>query len=273
MSETKKDSYVLGNTDEEHRRLILQAHFLGELSETFFVRAGLETGMHILDIGCGAGDVSFLAAAFAGPQGSVLGIDQSEDSVVLARQRAADAGLSNVRFEVGNLEDLKLEQTFDALIGRLVMIYMKDPATVLKRLASRLRPGGLIVLQELDMTTAGSYPEVSLYNQCGEWIGEAFTRAGIDHRLGTRLHSVFTNAGLSHPQSLGATRVESGRDSAIFEWTAQTLRALLPVLEQTGVVTESEIGFDTLADRMREEAVSTHATLYAPMLIGAWTRT
>ena len=229
--------------------------------------------MNVLDIGCGPGDLSFLAAGFVGPEGSVLGIDRSEDAVALARQRALSADLTNVRFETGNLENLEQQQqTFDALVGRLIMVHMNDPATLLKDLASRIRPGGLIILQEWDISSCGSYPQVPLYNQCGEWIRQAFTRAGVDLRLGTRLHSIFTDAGSPRPESLGGTRVESGPDSEIYQWTTETLRTLLPVLEKTGVVTESEIGLDTLARRMREEAVFANATLYSPMLIGAWAR-
>src|SRR4029079_16461387 len=101
MKNEARTPYVLGHGSDEHRRLMLQSRFVGDLTETVFMRAGLAPGMSVLDIGCGAGDVSFLAAAFVGPTGKVLGIDQSPDSVALASERAKSAGLTNVRFEVG----------------------------------------------------------------------------------------------------------------------------------------------------------------------------
>lgn len=276
MNETSNLYRRLGDTDKERQRLILQSRFLGDLSETFFARAGLEPGMNVLDIGCGTGDLSFLASAFVGPEGRVTGVDQSENSIAVAAERAQSAGLSNVAFEaadVENLGPLGKEEPFDALVGRLVLLYLSDPTAVLRDLASRVRPGGVILMQEFDMKMAGSYGEAPLHDQCGGWILEAFTRAGIDIRLGLRLHELFTGAGLAHPATFGATRVESGPDSEIYEWTTETLRTLLPVLEQTGVVDESDIGFETLAGRMRDEAVSANATLCSPMLVGAWTRT
>ena len=106
MKNEARTPYVLGHGSDEHRRLMLQSRFVGDLTETVFMRAGLAPGMSVLDIGCGAGDVSFLAAAFVGPTGKVLGIDQSPDSVALASERAKSAGLTNVRFEVGALENL-----------------------------------------------------------------------------------------------------------------------------------------------------------------------
>ncbi len=142
MATSARREYVLGHGSEEHRRLMLQSRFIGELTEIVFERAGLASGMHVLDIGCGAGDVSLLAAAFVGPGGSVLGIDQSPESVALASERAKAAGLENVRFEVGLLEDFRTGGPFDALVGRLVLLYLKEPAAVLRELAERVRPAG-----------------------------------------------------------------------------------------------------------------------------------
>jgi SAM-dependent methyltransferase len=82
--------YVLGHSDIELRRLAMQSAFWGELTEEIFRRAGIGVGMHVLDIGSGAGDVAFLAAKLVGPSGSVLGIDRSESAVKRASARAAD---------------------------------------------------------------------------------------------------------------------------------------------------------------------------------------
>src|SRR5688572_25368686 len=92
------NSYILGHANEELERLIGQSRFLGDLTEHFLRLAGLQSGMRVLDVGCGAGDLSFLAASLVGPTGHVTGIDRSPDSVALASTRAAAAGLSNLRF-------------------------------------------------------------------------------------------------------------------------------------------------------------------------------
>ncbi|WP_309570182.1 methyltransferase domain-containing protein [Deinococcus sp.] len=60
--------------------------------------AGLREGIRVLDIGCGAGDVSFLARSLVGDCGSVTGVDRSPDAVAAARNRAHSAGLTNVEF-------------------------------------------------------------------------------------------------------------------------------------------------------------------------------
>jgi ubiquinone/menaquinone biosynthesis C-methylase UbiE len=272
MKEDIRRAYVLGHGSDEHRRLILQSRFVGELTETVFARAGLAQGMHVLDVGCGAGDVSLLAAAFVGASGSVLGIDQSSDSVALARERAKAANLDNVRFEVGQLEEFRQDGTFDALVGRLVLLYLKEPADVLRQLAERVRPGGLVVFHEMEMATSRCVPEVPLWTQCGRWIVEAFTRAGVETSMGSRLYSIFEQAGLPAPEMISGGRVEGSPQSQIFEWIAQTIRSLLPMIEKTGVATRDEVGIDTLADRLRAATIEKGAVVHAPIFVGAWAR-
>jgi len=272
MQDEVQKSYVLGHGSDEHRRLMLQSRFVGDLTEFVFARAGLAQGMSVLDVGCGAGDVSLLAAAFVGPSGKVLGVDQSPESVALASERAKAAGLDNVRFEVGVLDNLQQCGPFDALVGRLILLYLKDPAAVLKRLADLVRPGGLIIFQEMEMATVHSIPDVPLFARCGGWIVEAFKRAGVETAMGSRLYPTYKEAGLGEPQMISGGRVEASPQSEIYEWIAQTVRSLLPMIEKTGVATKDEVAIDTLADRLRAEVSARGAVVHAPIFVGAWVR-
>src|SRR5690348_4480761 len=100
---TTETNYILGDSRLELQRLIKQASFYGDLSEQAFRMAGITTGMHLLDVGCGSGDVSFLLATLVGPTGKVIGIDKSAAAIELARQRSQQAGITNVSFEVGDI--------------------------------------------------------------------------------------------------------------------------------------------------------------------------
>ena len=71
---------------------------------------------------------------------------------------------------------------------------------------------------------------------------------------------------------LGA-RVERGPDAQMYHQVAQITRTLLPLMERTGVATAEEVGVETLAERMRAEAVALDATVVSPAFIGAWART
>jgi ubiquinone/menaquinone biosynthesis C-methylase UbiE len=118
--------------------------------------------MRVLDIGCGAGDVSFLAADFVGPTGSVIGVDRSSDAVAVATSRATIAGLRNVRFQSAELDEMMLDAPADALVGRLVLMYSPAPVRTLRQLLTQVRSGGIVALHEFDMDSARTSPPVPL---------------------------------------------------------------------------------------------------------------
>src|SRR5262249_58103413 len=96
-----------------------------------------------------------------------------------------------------------------------------------------VRPGGVIVLQEGHFTSGGQgLPHSPLYERCAHWIRETFRRGGVDLQMGLRLYQTFTKAGLPAPQMIIGARVEGGADSPAYEYAAQTVRSLLPMMER-----------------------------------------
>lgn len=269
---THSNDYILGHTQQELDRLIAQGRFIGDLTEQVLRLAGISSGMRVLDIGCGAGDVSFLARSLVGPEGEVIGVDRAFEAIALAQQRAQTAQLSNVQFIATDLDKLILDKPVDALIGRLVLMYFPKPEVVLRQLLSFVKPGGIIVFQELDMESATAQPMCDEYWTAGQRLTQTFSRAGIDIRTGLKLPFIFEEAGLPTPQMLQLARVEYGPDSQAYAWIEQLTRTLLPLIQKTGVATADEVGLDNLAARMRDEAVAKKSVLVMPPFIGAWTR-
>lgn len=272
IEEREAPSYVLGHTGAELQRLVTQARFYGDLTEDILRRAGLALGMRVLDLGCGVGDVSFLAASLVGPTGSVVGVDRSPDAIVRARERAAAADLYNVDFLQAELITLELAEKFDAIIGRFVLLYLADPAATLRQLTRMVRPGGIVALQEMDMSTARSMPEVPAYRACVHWIGETFRRGGVELDMGSRLFSIFRDAGLPQPELLLRARIEGAQDSPAYTYVAQTLQSVLPMAERLGVATAQEAQIETFAERLRQEVIDLGAVIVLPSLVGAWAR-
>jgi ubiquinone/menaquinone biosynthesis C-methylase UbiE len=264
--------YVLGHSDAELKRLMRQGAFYADLTEDVLRRAGLCPGMRVLDIGCGAGDVSLLAARLVGPSGVVVGVDRSEQAIAVARTRANGAGLSWVRFVAAELETFLCGETFDALIGRFVLLYLSDPAARVRTLARYLRAGGIVAFQEMDLHSAHSVPEGPLFRQCLHWAISVFEKANFEPDMGSKLFATFLRAGLPAPQMIATARLEGGPDSPVYEYLAETVRSLMPMLERFEVATSAEIDIESLAARLREEAVAADHCIFAPLLIGAWCR-
>lgn len=180
--------YPLAQDTAETRRLIRQSGFYNPFTRSLFAEAGLGPGMRVLDIGSGAGDVALLAAERVGPTGAVVGIDRNPEVLAVARERAAVAGFTHLTFQVGDLESIPLEEPFDAIVGRLVLMYQPDPAATLRRLARSLRPAGIVAFQDFNLTAESlrTYPETPLWQRVFTWLREAFVRAGAETRMGVR---------------------------------------------------------------------------------------
>jgi len=264
---------VLGHSAEELNRLIDQARLFGELTEELFVRAGIGAGMRVLDVGCGAGDVSFLLARMVGPSGTVVGVDRSEDAVAMATARAQAMGLSQVTFSQGEIDDISLDQPVDAAVGRFVLMYSAEPSIALRRVVANVRPGGIVAFQEMNVTEAKSFPQVDLYEQSMRLIIETLEREKVKTLMGLRLYRTFVEAGLPPPQMIMGARVEGSSDSLGYQIVAQVVKSLLPVMEKLGVANEKEIQIETLAQRLRDAVLFRRAVIVLPPLVGAWART
>jgi SAM-dependent methyltransferase len=272
MFAPRASQYVLGHSESELRRLIEQAAFFGELTADLFRRAGVGEGMSVLDIGCGVGDVSFLAAAFVGPTGTVLGIDRSAEALAVARERAAEAGADNITFKVADAVTFRVPENVDAIVGRLVLAYQPDPAALLRHLATQVRDGGLIAFQECDLSTASTKPALPLFTRMVDNVRETYRRANLDADMGSNLYGAFRAAGLPAPQMIAAARVESGADSLAYAAVAKVVDSAAPIMERLGVATIAELELATLEQRLRDEITRADAVVFMPRFVGAWTR-
>src|SRR5258708_16405829 len=129
--------YALGSTDAEHERLIRQAARLEPFTERLFRDAGIGPGQRVLDVGSGVGDVAFRVARLVGPTGEVVGIDLDGTALEKARVRASQLGLRNVRFVESDVSAAPAGTLFDAVVGRLILQFLPDPAAALRSLATK----------------------------------------------------------------------------------------------------------------------------------------
>lgn len=263
--------YILGHSGAELRRLMLQASILQPITRRLLLQAGLAPGMRVLDIGCGTGDVSLLAAELAGPSGAVVGIDRSAEAVATARARAEALGLRNVAFREAEAEVFDVPAPFDLAVGRYVLIHQADPAALVRAAAACVRPGGTVAFHEIVLHgESQTRPPVPLVTQVWDGVMAAFASV-LPHRdVASRLVEHFHRAGLGQPSLFCETPVGGGPDSPIYAWFAQTLCSVRPQLARIGAPVPGDI--DTLEDRLREAVTAAHAQVVAPAQFCAWAR-
>ena len=269
------EHYPFRSSDEERRRLIAQTALVTPLTERLFRNAGIAPGMRVLDIGSGSGDVAFLAARLVGSEGSVLGVDMDPAQVSFAQSRAKTMGLSNVNFRTADYRDVLLESPMEAIVGRLVLMYAKDPLDAMRRLLRNLKPGGVVALQEsiIDYDSPVLIePPDGLAAKAVQWFRAGFKHSGVQPRMGMRLFALMRAAGLSPSAEIDMlVPIQQGPEGPLFGIIAAVVRSQLAAIVASGVATEADIDIDTLEARLIADAPAGGVVGYFNMgHVGVW---
>src|SRR5205085_2790244 len=253
-------SYVFGHSEEEIQRLVRQSRLFNPCTRRFLDQAGISAGMKVLDVGSGPGEVAQLVAERVGPGGAVVGVEIDPATPDIARARVRVAGYENVSFVVGDINRVDLDDDFDAIVGRLILIHLREPAATLRTLVRHLRPGGLVAFQDADFTPpAVSMPPSRLIEQLDAWIKAAFRYAGLEMQMGLKLYHLFLEAGLPAPCMCSEAAVFGTRESnqaeieLVIAYIMNIVRLLLPLILKSGIAMAEEVTIETLAERLRAE--------------------
>lgn len=271
--DVSRSEYVLGHSEAELRRLAFNAKLLEPITRQMLVDAGIRPGMRVLDVGTGRGDVAFLAAELVGEGGSVVGIDRAPDAIRAARGRAADRSGGDVTFEEGDPAELTFASPFDAVVGRYVLQFQPEPARMLRRLATHLRPRGIVAFHEIDWTGHRSVPPVTLWDRCCSLVVQLLSASGADVQSGARMPSAFVAAGLPAPSVRITTLAGAGANSeAVIQRLSNFVVSVLPELEERGLVAHADLDASTLTARLADAVRETASFVVAGSEVTASTR-
>ena len=242
--------------DPEVQYLLLRAAIMRPITERLLRAAGVQRGSRVLDVRCGRGEVTMLAAEMVGPSGAVVGIDRCAETAAVARRRAAAADLPQVTVVHAELEELADSDPYDLVIGRYVLFHEADPAYFVRQAAGFARAGGAVAFHECDMYRGfQSFPRIPLVQQVGDWVRSACLSALPNADVGARMASVFLAAGLPFPSLFAESVVGGGEDWIAYRWMADTVRMLLPQIVHGGMASEETIGIGSLETRLRNAVV------------------
>jgi SAM-dependent methyltransferase len=146
---SSQTDYVLGTHDEELSRLGIQHKAWRAAAQAAWKAAGIGSGQTVLDVGCGPGYATLDLAELVGPSGRVIAIDKSERFLSALESERGRRNLDQIEIVRSDLDNGDFPSAAaDAAWGRWVFAFLRQPRQVLARVASVIRPGGVIVAHE-----------------------------------------------------------------------------------------------------------------------------
>jgi SAM-dependent methyltransferase len=196
--------YLLGQTAELPAAAVLASLGCGNPTAL----ADLKAGEVVLDLGSGGGIDVLLSARRVGPTGKAYGLDMTDDMLALARQNAAEAGVTNVEFLKGEIEHIPLpDASVDVIISNCVINLSADKRRVIAEAFRVLKPGGRFAVS--DVVVRGEVP-AAVRRSMELWVGCV---AGALEE--TEFLGLLRDAGFESP-SIEPTRVYRSEDARAF---------------------------------------------------------
>ncbi|MBV9545648.1 MAG: class I SAM-dependent methyltransferase [Chloroflexi bacterium] len=200
-------------------------------------------------------------------------MDTNARALELAQARAVANGAKQVRVVQSDLREFPVERSFDAVVGRFVLMYVADPASVLRRLAGHLGADGILAFQEFQIEHMPmSSVRVPLWERWCAWLLPAYRQAQVEMNMGLRLRQTFVDAGLPAPRVHMDVCLACPGDDVEVRVATNTLRSALPLIERFGIATAADVDVDTFGQRYAAELASAGAVHTTVPMVRAWTR-
>lgn len=193
--------------------------------------AGVSTGWHCLDVGAGGGTITRWLAERVGPTGTVLATDIEMDLL-------STLTLPNVTVRRHDVRTDPLpDDEFDLVHTRFVLIHLPERDEVLRRLVAAVKPGGRIVLGDVDFSTMRLSVTDPRYEKVGQAFDAAVRLAGWDPDMGSKLPAMLERHGVADVTGSAVYDYQRG-DSVLTTIMSLTLRRIRPLLLAQGVTAE-----------------------------------
>lgn len=262
------DSYVIRGGVQGRERLRLLSEVMGPATRALLAEVGIAPGASCLDVGCGGGDVTLDLARLAGSAGRVRGIDLDETQLEIARREAAEQGVANVVFEVRDVTAWEPDDPFDVVYVRFLLTHLADPAALLATLHRHVRPGGVVIVEDIDFRGHFAEPPCPALDRFVELYTRSVAARRADPNIGPRVPGLLRAAGfedvqmrMHHPAAL---------TGGIKHLTLVTLESIAEVVLRDGLSDADELRV-TIAD-LAAFAHDPQTIIAGPRVVQAWGR-
>jgi len=262
----KKSSYVIRGGIEGRERLRILARVMRPTTLDLLRRAGIQPGMTCLEVGCGGGDLACDMAQMVGPAGRIVATDIDEKKLEIAAQETRVQQLNNVEFRLADITESDPGSSFDLVHARFLLTHLANPAQALAKMRLALRPGGVIVIEDIDFRGHFSNPDCPALWRYVELYTETVRRRGADANIGPRLPSLLLEAGFEnvrmnvvHP---------AGSDGEVKLLNPLTMENIADAVLAEGLASVSEV--DRLVAELYEFARTPGTVASMPRVVEAW---
>ena len=260
--------YSLATGPTAVRRLQVLHNIYSPAGRRVLLQAGLRKGMRVADFGCGVGLVTRMIAQIVESSGSVTGIDASAAQLEQGRAFCQKEGLTNTHFVEASAYNTGLERgSFDLVYCRFLLLHLTDPAACLHEMRELLRPGGVLVVEDGDLTSATSVPPTAL-DAFADLFGRLGPTRGLDYTLGRNLYQLIAGAGFSDVSlEVHQPAIPEGENRYLLKWSVEEAgRAFV----DAGLITWAQLE-RTLAE-MQEAIENPGIIVLMPRMSLVWAR-
>lgn len=193
-------SYIIEGGAEGKKRLDVLSDVLKEHTQKLIELDGNIEGKTFLDMGTGGGNLARMVAQMVGNEGHVTAIDFDETIVDLARQQAADENITNITFHAQNAYDIQYDNEFDIVYARFLLSHLTEPARLVQKMITALKPGGRLLIEDIDFSGHYCYPASRDFELYLQYFTTASQNNGQNPDMGLSLFKLLKDAVLTNVQ-------------------------------------------------------------------------
>jgi ubiquinone/menaquinone biosynthesis C-methylase UbiE len=262
------ETYIIKGGVEGVERLKVLSRVMHPSTSTLLEHAGVGPGSHCLDVGCGGGEVTFEIARRAGATGRVVGMDLDAVKIELARRETDLRRLPGVEFFHGDVTTLELDASFDVVYARFLLTHLRDPEAMVARLCGLLRPGGALVVEDIDIGGYFCHPDHPSHRRYAELYLKTAQRKGVDPLIGPRLPGMLHEAGLEHVQANVVQPMALRGDAKLI--SPLTMKTITDSVLSESLASQEEV--DQIQADLWRLAEDGGALMGMPRVVQAWGR-